>query len=66
MVQKSKAQKTSAHPGERLAKRIAAAGVCSRREAEVLIEEGAVTVNGKVVTTPALYVIDTDHVKVRG
>lgn len=34
----------------RLNKYIANAGVCSRREADKLIEAGAVTVNGKIVT----------------
>jgi len=34
----------------RLNKYIANAGVCSRREADVLIESGVVTVNGKVTT----------------
>lgn len=35
---------------ERLQKIIAAAGITSRRKAELLIQEGRVTVNGKVVT----------------
>ncbi len=34
----------------RLNKYIANAGVCSRREADTLIENGAITVNGKIVT----------------
>ena len=34
----------------RLNKYLANAGVCSRREADVLIQTGVVTVNGKVVT----------------
>ena len=36
--------------GERLQKILSAAGVASRRAAEVLIQEGRVTVNGAVVT----------------
>ena len=52
--------------GERLAKRIAAAGVCSRREAEVLIEAGRVKVNGKKITTPAFNVSEKDAVVVDG
>jgi 23S rRNA pseudouridine2605 synthase len=39
--------------GERIAKAIARAGVCSRRDAEKLIAEGRVTLNGDKVTTPA-------------
>jgi 23S rRNA pseudouridine2605 synthase len=52
--------------GERLAKRIARAGVCSRREAEVLIEAGRVVVNGKQIKTPAFNVIEKDAIKVDG
>ncbi len=51
---------------ERLAKRIARAGVCSRREAEGLIEAGKVRVNGKIIRTPALNVSDSDKVEVGG
>lgn len=39
--------------GERIAKVMARAGVCSRRDAEKLIAEGRVTLNGDPVTTPA-------------
>jgi 23S rRNA pseudouridine2605 synthase len=56
----------STFAGERLAKRIAAAGVCSRREAEKLIEEGRVKVNGKTVKTPALNVTMEDTIIVNG
>ena len=38
---------------ERIAKVIARAGICSRREAERLIAEGKVSLNGKVLDTPA-------------
>ncbi|HEX2528737.1 MAG TPA: pseudouridine synthase [Geminicoccus sp.] len=38
---------------ERVAKRIARAGVCSRRDAERLIAEGRVSVDGKVLQSPA-------------
>ncbi len=51
---------------ERIAKFIAAAGIASRRGAEDLIEQGAVTVNGAVVDTPATLVDDTDIVAVNG
>jgi 23S rRNA pseudouridine2605 synthase len=39
--------------GERIAKIIARAGVCSRRDAEKLIADGRVMLNGETVTTPA-------------
>ncbi len=42
--------------GERIAKAIARAGVCSRRDAEKLIAEGRVTLNGDKITTPAIKV----------
>jgi pseudouridine synthase len=52
---------------ERLQKIIARAGIASRRGAEQLIEEGQVSVNGKVVTELGTKAdIDVDHVKVRG
>ena len=41
----------------RIAKAIAHAGLCSRRDAERMIEAGRVAVNGKVLTTPA-HVVD--------
>lgn len=51
---------------KRLAKIIAHAGVCSRREAEKLIAEKRVTLNGKPVTTPATLVGEGDVVAVDG
>jgi 23S rRNA pseudouridine2605 synthase len=42
--------------GERIAKVIARAGVCSRRGAEKMITEGRVTVNGQSISSPALNV----------
>lgn len=51
---------------ERIAKVIAAAGVCSRRDAERAIEEGRVTVNGKKLATPAFTVSDDDVITVNG
>ncbi len=52
--------------GERLAKRMAGAGLCSRREAEVWIAEGRVKVNGKKILSPALNVTEKDAVVVDG
>lgn len=53
-------------PGERIAKVIARAGRASRREAERMIAEGRVTVNGKVIDRAALNVTDADKVIVDG
>ena len=41
---------------ERIAKFMASAGLCSRRDAERWIEDGRVIVNGEVLTTPATLV----------
>lgn len=51
---------------ERIAKRMARAGLCSRRQAETWIEAGRVKVNGKLLTTPAFTVTDRDKVEVDG
>jgi 23S rRNA pseudouridine2605 synthase len=56
----------SAFEGERIAKRLARAGVCSRRDAEKLIEAGRVMVDGKKITSPALNVTDANSIKVDG
>ena len=47
----------------RLNKYIANAGVCSRREADTLIEAGAITVNGIVITELGHKVLPTDEVR---
>lgn len=52
--------------GERVAKRLARAGVCSRRDAERMILEGRITLNGKVLETPAMNVSETDQILVDG
>ncbi|GLQ05649.1 pseudouridine synthase [Sneathiella chinensis] len=51
---------------ERIAKRLARAGLCSRREAEKWIEDGRVSVNGTRLTSPAFTVSDTDRITVDG
>ncbi|MEZ5825522.1 MAG: pseudouridine synthase [Geminicoccaceae bacterium] len=56
----------SAHEGERVAKRIARAGLCSRRQAEALVAEGRVTVDGQTITSPALNVTEAQLVAVDG
>ncbi len=52
--------------GERIAKRLARAGLCSRREAETWIIAGRVRVNDKKITTPAFNVSDSDRIAVDG
>ena len=52
--------------GERIAKFLARAGVASRREAEKLIEQGIVTVDGRALTTPAFKVLPGMDVRVDG
>lgn len=51
---------------ERIAKAIARVGIASRRGAERLIEEGKVTLNGKVVNTPATLVEISDIIAIDG
>lgn len=53
-------------PGERIAKALARAGLCSRREAERWIEEGRITVNGVVLESPAFNVTAQDRIAVDG
>ncbi len=51
---------------ERIAKVMARAGLCSRRDAERWIAEGRVTVNGTVLDSPAFTVSPEDTVTVDG
>ena len=51
---------------ERIAKRIARAGICSRREAEALILAGRVRLNGDVLDTAACVVTAKDKIEVDG
>ena len=51
---------------ERIAKLLARAGVCSRRDAERWIAEGRVSVDGHVLTTPALTVTAASDIRVDG
>ncbi len=55
-----------AFEGERIAKAMARAGVCSRRDAERWIAEGRVAVNGRVLTSPAFNVQDSDTIAIDG
>lgn len=50
--------------GERIAKVIARAGICSRRDAEKLVLEGRVRLDGALVTSPAINVTENNLVQV--
>jgi 23S rRNA pseudouridine2605 synthase len=52
--------------GERIAKVVSRAGLASRRDAEEWIVQGRVTVNGRVINSPALDVTANDAVAVDG
>ncbi|CAM5471983.1 Pseudouridine synthase OS=Afipia felis OX=1035 GN=rluB PE=3 SV=1 [Afipia felis] len=52
--------------GERIAKVVARAGLCSRRDAEAWITQGRVSVNGRVINSPALDVTARDVVTIDG
>jgi 23S rRNA pseudouridine2605 synthase len=56
----------SAAEGERIAKRLARAGIASRRDAEELIAAGRIRVNGKVLLSPAFNVSPDDTVELDG
>ena len=52
--------------GERIAKALARAGLASRRDAEEMVTQGRVTVNGRVINSPALDVTANDVISVDG
>jgi len=58
--------KEGAFEGERIAKAMARAGACSRRDAEQWIAEGRVTVNGRKLSSPAFNVRESDRIEVDG
>jgi len=57
---------SSTSEGDRIAKVIARAGICSRRDAEKLIAEGRVALDGETVKTPATKVGENQVVSVDG
>lgn len=60
----AKPKASDSNKGERIAKVLARAGVCSRRDAERLIAAGRVMVNGKVLDSPALNIGPKDKILV--
>ncbi|CUH87192.1 Ribosomal large subunit pseudouridine synthase B [Phaeobacter sp. CECT 5382] len=63
---KAPAKDDAAPTGDRIAKVLSRAGVASRREAERMIAEGRVKVNGTQIDSPALNVTDRDRIIVDG
>jgi 23S rRNA pseudouridine2605 synthase len=61
-----KAPKSDAPAGDRIAKVMARAGLCSRREAEAWVAAGRVSVNGAPISSPALNVTAKDSILVDG
>ena len=56
----------SAPDGERIAKRIARAGLCSRRTAEKWIADGRIAVDGAIIASPATLVGPETKITVDG
>jgi len=52
--------------GERIAKVLSRAGLASRRDAEEMVTQGRVTVNGRVINSPALDITPNDVVTIDG
>lgn len=59
-------RKIETNKPERIAKRLARAGVCSRREAERLIAAGRVSVDGQKLASPAFNVTGQNKIMVDG
>ncbi|HYZ27004.1 MAG TPA: pseudouridine synthase [Geminicoccaceae bacterium] len=57
---------TTASAPERVAKRIARSGFCSRRDAERLITERRVAVDGQVLSVPGVTVTDANRITIDG
>lgn len=51
---------------QRISKFLSHAGVCSRRQAEQLISEGQIKVDGQVLLSPATLVHQNSHIEVNG
>lgn len=66
MTKQKDTKPESGFEGERIAKVMARAGLCSRREAESWIAAGRVAVNGATIKSPALNISADDVVAVDG
>ncbi|MEW9836297.1 pseudouridine synthase [Mesorhizobium sp. ZMM04-4] len=63
---RKRAEAAETEAGERIAKRLARAGIASRRDAEELIAAGRVSVNGRKLDSPAFNVTADDRIEVDG
>ena len=59
-------QEKTVRDGERIAKVLARRGICSRREAERWIDAGRISLNGQVLSSPAVNVNRKDEILVDG
>src|SRR5208282_4919616 len=66
MSDETNAEASQVRAGQRIAKVMARAGICSRRDAEAWIAAGRVSVNGETLLSPAFNVSDADDVRVDG
>jgi 23S rRNA pseudouridine2605 synthase len=66
VTERAHAEASTPKAGERVAKVIARAGLCSRREAEAWIAQGRVALNGTAISSPAVNVRADDTVTVDG
>ncbi|MEX2200736.1 MAG: S4 domain-containing protein, partial [Dongiaceae bacterium] len=66
MKKPSSERKAGTPDGERIAKVIARAGICSRRDAEKMIEAGRVALDGKTLTSPAINVTPGQRIAIDG
>jgi len=57
---------TTLPKGERVAKLMARAGLCSRRDAERWIAEGRVSLDGRVLTSPAVTATEASDLRIDG
>ena len=65
-MSEEEAEPATAGRPERIAKLLARAGLCSRRDAERWIAERRVSVNGEVLTSPAVTVGNNSEIRVDG
>src|SRR5277367_7055673 len=66
MSDETQAGVSEVRAGQRIAKVMARAGLCSRRDAEAWIAEGRVVVNGRKLDSPAFNISENDDVRVDG